>query len=469
VSNFWSPPRRAPGFPAGCADAGDVLAGMVGQSVTILVVTTALRSAIEGLGDPALGLAQVRAALGAVGSRFSAPWRVGYYGKDLVAVLPGVQRDRVVATARTVAAVGQWPSPHGWAWIPAHASTLSVLLESCYRASVAARIRRDHPDLSESEAVSVLDQWRADSQLAPEPRQVASMLAAVLVRPYGTADCPAARLSEDPRWPGVQSADNLLPALARRGRQNSAAALYVITDVHDIEWGLAGDPSGSEARVACEQSDGNAPRLLPLARAWLGRGISTDATLAAAYRDRLAREQMLAAHLRELASQCCELFGTLGDGLEGFVQSREELVEAIAKANVRPWQLRSGVGAACIYDNLCEAGSRKDHADCPLSRPNASKGALPDADARARALFSLHVTKALKYIGTQHATLHVFGTPLGSEEEAALLFFLRGLRARGREGVGYHHLRHARAYAEFWRQHLSSKCYAEFEHVIASY
>jgi hypothetical protein len=443
MPNFWSPSRKAPGFTVGCVDAGDMLFNTSGQDVTILIITTALRSAVESSGDPALGLANVRAALAAIGSSMPMPWSVGYYGKELVAVLPGRHSERLLEATVAKTAITAWPSPHGWAWIWVRGPTLSARLEGAYRASVAARVRRDHPYIKASEASSVLEEWRSGHRRTREARQIASMLAAVLVRPYGTADMPVSGPDEDPRWPGVRSADGLSQAMISRRSKQVNDALYVITDVHDIEWA---EPCSEASPVPSvdQQSGGNATRLLRLADAWLEHRISTDDTLVAAYKDRLVREQMLAAHLRELARQRGELFGTLGDGLEGIAESQAELVHAISSANACPWHLRSGVGAAWI-------------------------SGTPDtyADVRNRAFFSLHVTKTLKYGGSQQTDLHIYGTLLDPRDQCAVLSFLRELRDNGRGTSGYHHLHHACAYSAAWRRHLSRESFSAFQQIIS--
>jgi hypothetical protein len=465
MSNFWSPSRKAPGFPVGCVEAGDMLANIAGRDITILIITTALRSAIESTGDPARGLAKVRAALAVAGSRLPTPWCIGYYGKELVAVLPGGHSERVVQAAAAEAAITEWPSPHGWAWIWVSAPTLSARLEACYRASVAARVRRDHPYLRASEASSVLEEWRSGHAQPPEIQQIASMLAAVLVRPYGTADMPVSRLGDDPRWPGVRSADGLNRSMMNKSSERTDDALYIISDVHDIEWARS-HANDSQAPGADQQSGGNATRLLHLAHAWVGGRVSIEVTLMASYKDRLAREQMLATHLRDLGTQRGELFGTLGDGLEGIAESQAGLIRAVSTANARPWHLHSGVGAARISD---EAGGFEDQSGIkPKPRPSTLVN-QPNvyAEARNRALFSLHLTKVLKYGGSQHADLHVYGTALSSRDQDTVLSFLKELRDNGRGTSGYHHLRHAQAHSQTWRRHLSRESYSAFQRIIS--
>ena len=467
MSNFWSRPRKAPGFPDDCADAGDMLARAVGQDVTVLVVTSALRSAIESLGDPARGLAQVRGVLHAVGSHLPATYRVGYYGKDLVTLLPGVHSDLTMDVGRLAMAIAP-STQHGWAWTPVRSATLPALLEGCYRASVGARVRRDYPYLVESDAIAALEQWRTRMRAESNSGEVASKFAAVVVRPYGTANQPVARDGDDPRWPGVSSADGLASTVIDRVGLALNNALYVVTDVHDIEWGgtfYRKAPKEARWLTRCQVSEGNAARLLPLASAWLAGRIRTDDALNIAYKDRLSRERRLAQHLCQLAGNPPGLFGTLGDGLEGIVESNEYLCQVIAKANAYPRQFRSGIGASLLADcisgdqsractNGLESGMAVDHATSIW------------VEARKRALFSLHVTKTLKHSDSPQAELHVFGSPLSRTEEDALLAFLRDRREAGLRSAGYHHVRHAQINLKFWSQHLTKTCYGELVRIV---
>jgi hypothetical protein len=467
MPNFWSHSRKAPGFTVGCADAGDMLANTTGRDVTILVITTALRSAAEATGDPASGLDKVRAALAVAGSRLPTPWCIGYYGKDLVAVLPGRHSEGVAEAAAAEASAIEWPSPYGWAWIWVSAPTLSARLEGSYRASVAARVRRDHPHLRASEASSVLEEWRSGHAQKPEARRIASMLAAVLVRPYGTADMPVSGPGDDPRWPGVRSADGLNASIMNRSSKRADGALYITTDVHDIEW-AGSRPEDFQTTGTDQQFGGNATRLLRLAHAWLERRVSTDETLMASYKDRLAREQMLAVHLRDLATQRGELFGTLGDGLEGIAESQVELIHAISTANARSSHLRSGVGAAWIPDDATRSEDQSGGSKAKTGLSTVVNAFNVYAKARNRALFSLHVTKLLKYGGSQQASLHVYGTTLSSRDQDSVLSVLRELGGNGRGASGYNYLHHARAHSSAWRRHLSRGSYSAFQRIILS-
>jgi hypothetical protein len=466
MPNFWSPPRGAPGFIAGCSDAGDMLASKTGRDVTILVVTTALRTAVESTGDPGRGLTKIRAALAVAGSRLPTPWRTGYYGKDLVTMLPGRHPGRVLEAAAAEAALTDWPSPYGWAWTWVGAPTLSARLEGAYRASVAARVRRDHPHLRASEATSVLEEWRADRVAPPAPCEVASMLAAVLVRPYGTADAPVSGPGEDPRWPGVRSADGLNSAILRAINKRSFGGLYIITDVHDIEWANGCEDHGSQSFGEDEKFGGNAARLLPWAQAWLACRASTDETLTVSYRDRLAREQLLAIHLRALTAQHGELFGTLGDGVEGIVESQTELLHAITSANACPRHLRSGVGAAWISNHVGMFENQNGETNTENSQYNLVHAFRAYDDARDHALFSLHVTKTLKYSGSPSGNLHVYGTALTSRDEITALSFLQELNYSNRRKSQHHHLRHAKAHSANWGRHLSREAYSAFQLII---
>jgi hypothetical protein len=85
--------------------------------------------------------------------------------------------------------------------------------------------------------------------------------------------------------------------------------------------------------------------------------------------------------------------------------------------------------------------------------------------ARKRALFSLHVTKTLKYSSSSHAELHVFGSALSPAEEDSLLSFLNERHQCGPESAGYHHLRHAQLNAKLWSQHLSKEGYEKFANI----
>jgi hypothetical protein len=429
---FETPPRQAPGFPLSCADAGDVLAAVEGSAATLVVVTTALRTTIEARRDHVRGLELVRSELARFAATLPKSWRAGFYGKDLVAVRPGAESRLAIALGDTLP--DDSPVRMGWSWtivsLPSpFERRISTLLAACYRAAVAARVRRNHSGLRSSEAAQCLEEWRAQRP-GPEEHEVASMLAAVLVRPYGEQEV-AADAGDDPRWPGVRRGERIEELSGARGMP-----FYVITDVHGIEWG----PALTTGTNATTSAEGNAARLLPTARAWLAAERCTSTTLDTAYNDRLEREQALAVHLRNLGRQPGMLFGTLGDGLEGMVPSIDRFRTVLATTNAaEEGRLRSGAGAA---------------------RAQGTDGASRDV-VRRRAEFSLHVTKLLTPEDTPLAEMHVFGKALPKREARILLNRLRDLRDSPN-----HHFRHARHYAETWLRHLPAASHREFTDVV---
>ncbi|MFE6775674.1 hypothetical protein [Streptomyces sp. NPDC057702] len=434
------PPRHAPGFPADCADAGDVLAHVADsgdRAVTLIVVTSALRASVEDDGDHEAGLERVRRSLAAVGRAAGAAWHPAYYGKDLVLVRTAPDGPREPVPAPLVA--GARGVRHGWAWdhVPLGAGGAAerrgALLRACYAVAMAARLRRDRPDLP----------WRrAPEALARVPELLsvpasASLLAGVLVRPLdGQPTRAGAGDGEDPRLPGVLSADGASGRVA-----GGARGLFTVTDVHDIEWGTT-SRAGDGARL----TRGNASELLPLATAWHRAPLPVADLVRRAYPSRAAREAVLADHLRAISDGLAgtgRLFATLGDGLSGTVTDADALRAAVARAN--RWsagQMHSGAGAA------------------PMTAGEGS--AAGPADARRRAHFSLHVTKTLK--GTRHPQrlLHLYGQPLPPDAADATLDFLAALGTAGPGAPGAHHLTHARRLRADWRRHLPP---AHFDHL----
>ncbi|MEU3958266.1 hypothetical protein AB0F42_00225 [Streptomyces buecherae] len=435
------PPRHAPGFPPDCPDAGDVLARFAAagdRAATLAVVTSGLRARVEDSGDHEAGLDLVRRSLAAVGRAAGEVWRPAYYGKDLVLVRAAPtdpqEPDHVPLAA------GDSGVRHGWAWdhVPLTGDAderRTDLLRACYAVAMAARLRRDRPELPQRRAADALA--RVPELLSV--RATASLLAGVLVRPLdGHPAQPGTADGEDPRLPGVPSADGLADLTAAR----PTGGLYAVTDVHDIEWGTS-SRAGDGARL----TRGNARELLSLAEAWHAACTPVDELVRRAYPLRARREALLAGHLRALSDGVAgagRLYATLGDGLSGVVNDAEALRTAVAGAN--RWiegQMHSGAGAA------------------PLD------GADLDA-ARRRAHFSLHVTKTLK--GTEHGqrVLHVYGQPLDRDAAETAVAFLTHLSAAGPGAPGAHHLSHARRWRDDWRRHLPSPRYARLERLFAT-
>lgn len=433
------PPRHAPGFPPDCPDAGDVLARFAAagdRAATLVVVTSGLRARVEDSGDHEAGLDRVRRSLAAVGRAAGDGWQPGYYGKDLILVRAATDGPDEPPPAPLAA--GDGGVRHGWAWghVPLAGDAgerRTALLRACYAVAMAARLRRDRPELPQHRAADVLA--RVPELLSA--RATAALLAGVLVRPLDGHPAQAgAGDGEDPRLPGVASADGL-PALAAAP---PARGLYAVTDVHDIEWGTR-SRAGDGARL----TRGNARELLPLAEAWHAARTPVDELVRRAYPSRARREALLAGHLRALSDGVAgagRLFATLGDGLSGVVNDAEALRTAVAGAN--RWsegQMHSGAGAA------------------PLDGPDL------DA-ARRRAHFSLHVTKTLKGTGHAQRVLHVYGEPLGPDAAEAAVAFLASLGAAGPGAPGAHHLAHALRWRDDWRRHLSPSRFACLERVL---
>ncbi len=142
---------HAPGFPPGCPDSGDVLRALTASGVpyelTLIVVTSALRDGVEEAGDHERGLDRVRASLARIGALCGPAWSPSYYGKDLVLVRPG-RHDPAPLRLPSVAGGVR----HGWAWdrvvLPSGPELgFDALLRVCYAVSMAARLRRDEPEL----------------------------------------------------------------------------------------------------------------------------------------------------------------------------------------------------------------------------------------------------------------------------------------------------------------------------------
>ncbi|GHE78383.1 hypothetical protein GCM10018785_53180 [Streptomyces longispororuber] len=429
---FVWPARAAPGFPAGCPDAGDVLgriaesAEEAGDEVALAVVTSALRATVEDSRDHEAGLRKVRNSLALVADGTdSGRWTASYYGKDLVLTSTDVAEPPPMRFGTGVR--------HGWAWDRVRldggvAQRRAALLSACYEVSMAARLRRDRPDVPEARSGAVLD--RVPRLLSPA--RAASLLAGVLVRPLGGADDAAGSApGEDPRLPGVPSADGWAATVAG----GAATDHYAVTDVHDIEWGTARRADGERL------TEGNARQLLPLAEAWSAGSIGTTSVLEEAYRIRLARESELVEHLRTLSDAVRpvgRLHATLGDGLSGLVPDPATLRKAVGAANRRTeGRMHSGAGAARLTS-------------------------MDVARARERAHFSLHVTKTLKGTGVPQAATHVFGEPLGAEEAAYALDFLAGLARAGAGQAGHHHVLHARRWRDWWLEHLPPAAHRAF-------
>ncbi|MFH8616633.1 hypothetical protein ACH4E8_16345 [Streptomyces sp. NPDC017979] len=453
---FRWPPRHAPGFPAGCADAGDVLAHLARTrhaSVTLAVVTSALRATVEQSGDHEQGLVRVRRSLAELGRAAGAPWHPSYYGKDLVLVRPG-EHGPVDAHAPTSGI------RHGSAWehvpLPAGAEArLAALLRACYAVSMAARAVRDRPESR--------GRGRAADVLAAVPGRLsdegcAALLAGVLVRPSGGSRAVrGAGPGEDPRLPGVPSAD-AWPAYAQQYGQHGkfagrGPAHYVVTDVHDIEWGTvvrhpSPRPSPSpRPGIDGRRTAGNAHLLLPLAAAWRSGTLPTPVVLRRAHGLRIRRESLLVEHLRALGdgggAAGGRLFAALGDGLCGLVTDPDALRTAVYAANARTaGQLHSGAGVAEVT------------------------GAFGAAELRAaagRAQFALHVTKTLKASTHEARAYQEFGRPLDAAAGETAVAFLRELYERGPGARGGHHLAHAVRHRDHWRRHLPPTATARFD------
>ncbi|MEU9609802.1 hypothetical protein [Streptomyces sp. NPDC048057] len=440
---FLWPPRHAPGFPAGCPDTGDVLARLARTrhaSVTLVVVTSALRATVEQSGDHEQGLVRVRGSLAALGRAAGAPWHPSYYGKDLVLVRPGDHDPpRALGEGEGVR--------HGSAWehvrLPADTGArLAVLLRAGYAVSMAARAVRDLPEPTGC--------GRAADVLAAVPRRLsdegcAALLAGVLVRPSGASRAlRGAGPGEDPRLPGVPSAD-AWPAYARGF---TGPAHYVVTDAHDIEWGtVVRHPSPG---AAGRRTAGNAHLLLPLATAWRSGTLPTPVVLRRAYGLRIRRESLLVEHLRALddgaAAAGGRLFAALGDGLCGLVTDPDAVWTAVHVANARTaGQLHSGAGVARI------------------------PGAIDAAELRAaagRAHFALHVTKTLKASTHEARVYQEFGRPLGAAAADAAVAFLTELYEQGPAARGGHHLAHAVRHRDHWHRHLPPTAAARFDRLM---
>ncbi|WP_242585254.1 hypothetical protein [Streptomyces sp. MST-110588] len=390
------------------------------------VVTSALRATVEDSGDHDAGLRRVRNSLALVADGTDrGRWSASYYGKDLVLTCPGAAEPPRMRFGEGVR--------HGWAWNRVRldggvGQRRESLLAACYEVSMAARLRRDHPGLQEARSGPVID--RARHVLSPV--QIASLLAGVLVRPLGGADgAGGAAPGEDPRLPGVPSADGWAGTVATR----TPAGHYAVTDVHDIEWGTVRRADGERL------TEGNAQQLLPLAETWSAGRLETSAVLRQAYRLRVARETDLVDHLRALSDAvrpAGRLYATLGDGLSGLVPDAATLRAAVSLANRRSaGRMHSGAGVA------------------PLASVDL-------AAARERAHFSLHVTKTLKGSAAPQAATHVFGQPLDAGATGYALDFLTGLACAGAGQPGHHHLLHARRWRDWWLEHLPCSAHRAF-------
>ncbi|MER6162801.1 hypothetical protein ABT147_46260 [Streptomyces sp. NPDC001868] len=428
---FVWPPRHAPGFPAGCADAGDVLGRIAHEGkagVIMTVVTSALRASVEESGDHDTGLRRVRESLAALGSGpHGNRWLASYYGKDLVLTSPDATEPppmRIADGAR-----------HGWSWDRVAlggdvAQRRDSLLFACYEVSMAARMRRDRPEIRETQASPVIGGVTRTLGRA----EIASLLAGVLVRPLGGADgVLGAALGDDPRLPGVPSADGWTAGGTVAGP--TPTGCYMVSDVHDIEWGTMRRIDG--ARL----TEGNARQLLPLAEAWLADQLNAATVLREAYRLRLTRESELLAHLRALSNAVRPtglLHATLGDGLSGLVPDVATARKAVKAANRRTQGgMHSGAGVAHV----------------------TAEGL---GIARARSHFSLHVTKTLKGSGHPCGELHEFGKLLDAEGAAYAWDFLITLRQTGTGQPGHHHLQHARRWRDWWAEHVPPCARSDF-------
>lgn len=428
---FVWPPRHAPGFPMGCADAGDVLGRIAEEGrpgITMTVVTSALRASVEESGDHYAGLRRVRESLAALGNgAYGGRWSASYYGKDLVLTSTDATEPppmRFTEGAR-----------HGWSWDRVAlgkdvAQRRESLLFACYKVSMAARTRRDRPEIGETQASRVID---GVTPLLGKA-EAASLLAGVLVRPLGGADgVPGAAPGDDPRLPGVPSADGWTASETVTGPPSTGC--YMVSDVHDIEWGTRRRTDG--ARL----TEGNAQQLLPLAEAWQAEQLDTATVLKGAYCLRLRRESQLLAHLRALSDAVRptgSLYATLGDGLSGLVTDVATARKAVRFANQRTQgAMHSGAGVAHLT-------------------------AEPLGVVRERAHFSLHVTKTLKGSGQPGGLLHEFGKALDAESVEYARDFLMSLKRTGPGQPGYHHLQHARRWRDWWSEHVPPSARPDF-------
>ncbi len=443
TSAFSWPPRHAPGYPSDCADTGDVLARFAArghQSATVVVVTSALRASVEDSGDHETGLDRVRRSLAAMGRALESVWNPSYYGKELVLIRAGNHAfpiDLVTSSSNTADTRGV---RHGWATehlalAASRDEQREQLLRTCYLVSMAARMRRDRPDLLSCQAEEVL-------RSVPEAlsmTQAASLLAGVLVRPLGgRATASGAASDEDPRFPGIASADAW--AIAMEGSHRRG--MYTVTDVHDIEWGtLSREGSGGQV------TEGNAQQLLPLASVWLRGSTPVADVVERAYRIRVRRESVLLGHLRTLSdtvSPTGRLFATLGDGLSGIVSGAAGVRSAVKAAN--SWtagQMHSGAGVAALDE----------------------EGVV---GARHRSHFSLHVTKTLKGTAHRQRLMHEFGEVLSSDAADSAVSFLTALEEAGPGAPGYHHLAHARRWHTWWCMHLPPRQRGSFSRLLES-
>ncbi|MFF8374382.1 hypothetical protein ACF05W_37070 [Streptomyces lydicus] len=409
------------------------------QEATVVVVTSALRASVEDSGDHMAGLSRVRQSLTAIGQHLEAAWSSSYYGKDLVLVRAG--KHAVPACLPVELATGGSDSGvrHGWAFDLVSLSgsgdeRREKLLRACYAISMAARLRRDRPGLLPCRAHDIL--LRVPELLSPE--RGASLLAGVLVRPLGSADKGSgARPGEDPRFPGVPSAD-AWEVFAQRAPQRG---FYAVSDVHDIEWGTLDWESGERL------TEGSAHELLPLAAAWLDGSLPVTDVLVRAYQLRVRRESLLSRHLRALNDAVTaggRLFATLGDGLSGIVSDAALMRSAVITANGESaGRMHSGGGVG------------------PMDE-------LGLTAARRRAHFSLHVTKALKGTGHQERFFHSFGTPLAPRTADSVVGYLSALRRAGPGTPGFHHLAHALRWRGWWHLHLPLTARGHLDQLFAS-
>lgn len=430
-SAFVWPPRHAPGFPVGCVDAGDVLGRIAEEGsprVTMVVVTSALRASVEESGDHYAGLRRVRESLAALGNgSYGERWSASYYGKDLVLTSADVTRPPPMHFAQG--------ARHGWSWDRVAmgrdiAQRRESLLFACYKVSMAARARRDRPEIEETQASKVIG--RVTRLLGKA--ETASLLAGVLVRPLGgTEGIPGAAPDEDPRLPGVLSADGWTASGTVTGPRPTG--WYMVSDVHDIEWGTRRRNDG--ARL----TQGNAQQLIPLAETWHAGRLDTATVLKDAYCARLWRESQLLAHLRALSDAVRpngSLYATLGDGLSGLVTDVGTARKAVRFANQQTeGAMHSGVGVAHVTDEAFGVVSERAH-------------------------FSLHVTKTLKGSGRPEGLLHEFGEALDVESVKYAREFLISLRRTGPGQAGYHHLQHARRWRDWWAEHVPPSARPDF-------
>ena len=411
----------------------------------MISVSTSLRHTIERLGSHSNGLRTVRQHLARLGKSLESQWSIGYFGKELLGVASRDGDLQAIQAAARILRVQDEPTRTGWSLAVANeAPSLSRYCLS-YMNSVAAGIKRDRPDLSESSAIPILEAWRDTDASSPIElsESFASRLGAVLVAPYH--DRPAAdwRPNDDPRWPGVPGADGH-PSALRSWLENPRPKVvhYFVTDVHEIETGLqVFSSSGPVARTA-----GNVTRLLPLSQSWCEGALNTEQLFLRSYEHRRYREQLLGEHLAELSKPPLDAFGTRGDGVEGWAASIEDVLASIRRANrLTEGELRSGVG-------LCRM--------------------LPDVHsierARRNAEFSLHVTKLLRHRDCKEAEAHSFGTPLSTGESEAVLQYLHGLLASdGRLRTKRHHLDHAVRWRAEWELHLDPSHHSRFVELVS--